>query len=116
MYQRIINQSSQYQLLISTKSVLTYKFQIVFVKKPILSSYYEISFFLMIVKIQNFLHQRVKLLNDVPVVRGAGLVELIVSRGEVRFTLEPPRGALLPPLPIGSPPRIASASYGSAPE
>lgn len=52
---------------------------------------------------------------DVPVRGAADLVEVTVSRGEARFTLEP-RGALLPPLPIGSPPRIASASYGSAPE
>jgi len=91
-----------------------YKFQVILIKG--LFSLLSDSILFNGIKTQIFLRQRVKSLNDVPVVRGAGLVELIVSRGEVRFALEPPRGALLPPLPIGSPPRIASASYGSAPE
>lgn len=48
--------------------------------------------------------------NNVPI-RAAGLAEF-TSRGVVRFVLVP-CGALLPPEPMGSPPRIASASYGS---
>lgn len=32
------------------------------------------------------------------------------SRGEGRLIMPEPRGTLLPPLPMGSPPRIASAS------